>query len=299
MAQIKLIVTGDMEKAALVEPLKKLFPSERQLANNRTEAVSWAKPRKLHGATSYRLSALSLGKPPGTQMAQLAQAMFDEAIFGPTGTPADFVIVIDDVELGNLGQECLVAEHFRVAVENLLRKISSAAAQQRYRAILREKCSFHLLKPMVESYLFGDRAALNAAKVAADVIPALMHQTDVEQFECVDPLWLPACRVENQQRQTKNSWWRHELHPKAYLEHLTMRQLIEYEETAHGKAALAALDWRNVLKVPGDSPIICALLEDIADWFGCVNPVMGRCEPDQFFYPVKTVHRDTLLLRNM
>jgi hypothetical protein len=201
MAQIKLIVTGDMEKAALVEPLKKLFPSERHIANNRSEAVNWAKPRKLHGATSYRLSALSRDKPPGTQMAA--------------------------------------------------------------------------------------------------VMPALRHQTDVEQFECVDPLWLPFCRDENQQRQIRNPWWRHELHPKAYLEHLTMRQRIEYEETNHGKAALAALDWRNVLKVQGDSPIICALLEDIADWFGCINPVMGRCEPDQYFYPIKTVNRGALLLRNM
>jgi hypothetical protein len=298
MATIKFIVTGDMEKLALVESVKKRFPIGRINENGVTVPVIWAKPRKLNGATSFRLSALSAAKAPGTQMAHLAQAMFDEAITGKTGVPADLVIVIDDVELGNLGQESLIAEHFRVSVEKLLNTFSSST-QQRYRAILQQKCSFHLFKPMVESYLFGDGVALGAAGVAPGIVPRLRHPTDVEQFESVDPCWLPVCQSENIRRQTHNSWWRHELHPKAYLTHLTSLQGAEYEETGHGKAALMALDWRKVVKVPADAPIICALFEDIADWFGRPNPVASGCKPDPFFYPINTVNRSKLLLRNM
>ena len=299
MAIIKLIVTGDMEKLALVDALKKLFPAERAIAHGLTEPVEWDKPRKLHGATSFRLSALTPDKGPGTQMANLAQAMFDEAIAGKTGTPADLVIVIDDVELGNLGQEVMIAQHFRGALETKLATFSNISTQQRYRTILQQKCSFHLLKPMVESYLFGDELALAAAGVAAEVMPLLRHETDVEQFESVDPLWLPDCQFENEQRKRHNPWWRHELHPKAYMEHLSGRSGGEYDETMHGKAALAALDWRKVVKVAADAPIICALLEDLSDWFGCPNPIIGRCKPDPDFYPIKTVNRGALLLRNM
>src|SRR4051812_44487686 len=102
MARIKLIVTGDMEKAALHESLRRLFPPQRD-----GEEVIWDQPRKLHCATSHPLSP---GGSPSTAMLALAQAMLDEVAIGKRGNPADLVMVIDDVELGNVGQEGVVAQ---------------------------------------------------------------------------------------------------------------------------------------------------------------------------------------------
>ncbi len=50
MVRIKLIVTGDMEKLALHESLRRIFPSERD-----GEEVVWEQPRKIHCTTSYPL----------------------------------------------------------------------------------------------------------------------------------------------------------------------------------------------------------------------------------------------------
>ena len=96
--RIKLIVTGDMEKASLHDSLRKFFPEQ----NVNGENVTWETPRKLQCATSHRLRMTS---EPSTQMKQLARAMLDEAILGKNGTAADLVIVIDDLELCNHGQE--------------------------------------------------------------------------------------------------------------------------------------------------------------------------------------------------
>jgi hypothetical protein len=222
--------------------------------------------------------------------------MLDEAKIGKKGTPADLVVVIDDVEIGNLGQEGVVAQHFRAAVEAKLASYSEST-QARYRSLLHEKCSFHLLRPMVESYLFGDADALIAAGVPDGENPCLVHP-DVEQFETDDPAWKPTCDEENTKRGRAMPWWRHERHPKHYLEHLTERGKVFYEETTHGKRALMGLDWCKVPKESDHTPIIRSLLEDIADWFGEANPLgTGPCHPD--FYPLSSVVRENLLLRNM
>lgn len=290
MARIKLIVTGDMEKLALHESLKRYFPSSRN-----GEEVVWDKPHCVSGATSFRLAQ---GKPPNTAMQKLAQAMLAEALAGKIGTPADLIVVIDDVELGNLGQEAVIAAHFRQAVKHeLASRYASASVQTRHGGIVRTKCSFHLLKPMVESYLFGDREALVLAGVPSGIEPVLVHPSDVEQFESGDPVWLPTCVAENIKRQQANPWWQHERHPKHYLEHLTERSQVFYEETRHGKNALLALRWDKVPKCPDDTPIIRALFEDIADWFGIASPLGGATHPA--FYPAKSVNRNSLLLRNM
>lgn len=193
MARIKLIVTGDMEKAALHQSLKRFFPDNR---NN--EAVIWDTPRKAQCVTSYPLKPLSSEVSPSSPMIELAKAMVAEAIAGKKGEAADLVIVIDDVELGNLGQEAVIAEHFSAAVNRVIaEKNHDANTEDRLRRELKTKCSFHLLKPMVEAYLFGDSAALELAGVPNGVNPYLVHPSDVEQFESNDALWLPICYAEN------------------------------------------------------------------------------------------------------
>ncbi len=294
MARIKLIVTGDMEKAALHESLQRVFPPQRLCENGKDhEEVVWDKPRKLECATSQRL--LHDGKL-STMMLALAQAMLAEAGIGKRGTPADLVVIVDDVELNNLGQETMIIDHFRRAMTAKLDKYEKAT-QERYRLLLREKCSFHLLRPMVESYLFGDPQALGVAGVPAGVTPLHVF-SDVEQFETNDPDWLPTCHAENEKKKVKEPWWRHERHPKHYLELLTTRGPVFYEETKHGKRALQGLDWAHVPKLPAETPVIRSLFEDLAYWFGVTSP-LGIGPSDPRFYPLKTVDRASLLLRNL
>lgn len=290
MPHIKLIVTGDMEKLALHKSLCKLFPS-----NKDDETVTW-ETQKIQSATSHRLIE---GREPSQPMVALAKAMFAEAVFGKTGTPADLVLVIDDTELGNLDREHIVTTHFRSAIESTV-GVYNMATQNRYRKILKTKCSFHLLKPMVESYLFGDDQALQTAGISQTTLPQLVHPSDTEAFETNDSSWLPICHKENTTRQVLHPWWRHERHPKHYLNHLGKRGRpnYEYEETHHGRNALIALDWEQVPKQASDAPILRALFEDLADWFNIKNPLGSGC-PSPYFYPSKLVHRDSLLLRNM
>jgi hypothetical protein len=291
MARIKLIVTGDLEKLALHESLRQLFPPQRD-----GDDVVWDEPQRLHCATSHRLAPSS---PPSRPMLALARAMLAAAGIGKTGSPADLVVVVDDVELGNLGQESVVAQHFRAAVNHELGSYE-AKTQARYRSLLREKCSFHLLCPMVESYLFSDADALAVAGVPTGHSPRLVH-ADVEQFQTDDPAWLPICLTENEKRKPRTPWWNHERHPKLYLEHLIARggENAFYEETTQGKRALMALRWLMVPKSQTHIPIIRSLFEDIADWFKLHgNPLgNGPCHPD--LYPSKSVNRANLLLRNM
>lgn len=289
MARIKLIVTGDMEKLALHESLRRLFPTQRD-----GEDVVWEWPRKLNCTTSHPLRE---GGEASRPMQELVKAMLAEAGIGKKGQPADLVIAIDDVELGNLAREHVIAQHVRAAVELVLAQYATNT-QERYRGLLRERCSFHLFKPMVESYFFGDPAALRRSGVHDDVTPILVHPTDVEEFESADSTWLPTCHAENRRHRDRSPWWRHESHPKHYIEHLTRTGQATYDETQQGRDALLSLSWQQVPKVPEDTPLMGSLFQDVADWFLVESPLAsGGTNP--CFYPSRSMRRDNLLLRNL
>jgi hypothetical protein len=293
MATIRLIVTGDLEALALHESLRRVFGDFRHDG----EEVIWDPPRKLHSATSRRLSA---SERPSRPMRDLAKAMFSEVTRGKHGTPADLVIVIDDVELGNVDQEVVIVESFKEALKDSLDshlKDSSLRASEQFRERLRERCSFHLLRSMVESYFFGDGEALRATGVQST--PMLRH-ADVERFETIDPDpdWLQECRIHNQRQQPIRPWWRHECHPKHYLEHLLEREGIFYDEKIHGEPALQSLAWRQVPKTDADCAVVRCLFEDLADWFGISNP-LGSGDKQSCLYPGRSVARSKLLLRNL
>lgn len=292
-SRIKLVVTGDMERLALAESLSRYFPNQTAAGDD----VIWERPRKLNCVTSNRL-------PPNptstsTQMQALARAMIDEAIDGKTGHPADLVIAIDDVEVANLGQEAIIGQHFRMACQQALNdKASSAQARSRHAQIVQQRCSFHLLRPMVESYLFADAVALATAGVSSSIVPVLRHPSDVEEFEVTDPSWLPQCHHVNGAKQAQFPWWREELHPKRYLEHLVLRGAGgSYEETDQGRRALLNLQWASAATVPTGISLLRALFEDISDWFGVQSP-LGAGTLAAAFYPARSVNRQGLLLRN-
>jgi hypothetical protein len=289
MFRIQLIVTGDMEKAALRESLQRLFPDRRA-----GRGVEWLTPRMVKGVTSHQIRPEA---PPSEPMVALAKALLAEARRGKTGQPPDLVVAVDDAEIGNLGREQIVVAHLRAAMTRVLAEQKDENTRLEARALVRSKCSFHLLCPMAESYFFGDGHALIAAGVPASVTPRLVHPTDVEPFETDDPAWLPGCALENQKRAHHTPWWRHERHPKHYLEHLTLRGGVTYDETRQGRTALAGLAWGQIPKCATDTRVVRSLFEDLSAWFNVSNPMPGETHPSLF--PTRGVKPDELLLRNL
>jgi hypothetical protein len=275
---IKLIVTGDSEKKSLHESLQRCFPSHT--VNG--DPVIWDTPRKVDGATSYRLKG---GVEPSASMKGLVDAMFAEVLEGkkPNGSPPDFVIVVDDVELGNVGQEGIVVQSFLEAVNAKLARLigqHSAAHFKKIQTRIQTCCSFHLLCPMVEAYFFADPNTLTHGGVAVATNSMLAHPTDVEQFDASSdphPDWKAICNVKNAEQILRAPWWKTELHPKHYLTHLlSVSKAPAYHETTLGASMIKVTDWSTVAKTSTDSPIISALLEDIWEWYG-LQPPAGHC----------------------
>lgn len=290
---IRFIVTGDMERRALVPSMQACFPA----VTLEDETVRWSTAPMLSGATTHRLRAED---PPNSTMRSLARALIAELLAGEDGKPADLVAVVDDLELANLDQPAVVGAHFRHAVERDIAARNLAAHDEAaLRARLRERGSFHLLCPMVEAYLFGEAAALVRAGCAADVEPLLVSE-DFEAFESCDPAWLPECNRENGIQQPSKRWWREERHPKHYLTHLVERAGRRYRETKEGVAALRVLAWTSVARGEASIALMRALFEDIADFFGVPSP-LGAGTPTPVTYVGARTHkqRERLLLRNM
>jgi hypothetical protein len=298
---IKLIVTGDSEKNALHKSLQSCFPAHTKIG----DLVVWDTPRKADGVTNFRIQS---GRP-SRSMTTLVNVMFTEALQSkqPDGTAPDFVIVIDDVELGNVGREDFVVHAFRLAVDAKLAELRSANSLVEFQQIqtrIQRCCSFHLLCPMVEAYFFADPKTLTSGGVSADKHPVLVHPTDVEQFDAIldsHPDWQSSCQLKNTQQKAKNPWWRTERHPKHYLTHLlSISQAPAYHETTLGARMIEETHWPTVAKTPTDSPIVSALLEDIWDWYG-LPPPPDQCVgiPSPTMYRVKTTPPLQRTLRNL
>lgn len=109
---------------------------------------------------------------------------------GQKGRPADFACVIEDLELKNDHQPSLVIQIFREAVRRYLDTYPWPTARSRNEAFtrVRERCSFHLLRPMTEAYFFGEPAALRRAGALQP--PQLPAGLDLEQFRTADQAFL-------------------------------------------------------------------------------------------------------------
>lgn len=289
MLRVKLIVTGDVEKLALHKSLRSMFPDRRD-----GRKVSWEAPRKLEGGTTT--ARLEADEDPSREMLVLAQKMIDEACIGKKDGPNDLVIAVVDVELGNVDREQIVVDHIRAALRVKLARYEEPLRTQ-YQDWLRERCSFHMLKPMVESYFFGDPAALHLAGARH---PPLLVVRDPEGFESCDPKWLPQCAQENAHpdRQRLKPWWRHEKHPKHYLQHLCDRAGAVYDEGLSGMVALTALKWVDVPGEPAAAPILRCLFEDLSEWFGIENP-LGPGTTSPILYPPPSTRPEQRILRNL
>jgi len=289
--RVQLIVTGEMEKAALHSSLGRLFPDAEFLA-----------PSFNNSFTSSRLTAASPqpprhGIPTKPNVNKLARELIADVEPGSSRAgQLDLVLVVEDLELCNHDQPGTVTERFRRAVrEELDARNFNGGSRRKVEEKLRTRCSFHLFSPMTDAYFFGEDAALARAK-AKRPNRFQAEVTDIELFQVADPDYQSVA-------DGLRPWARasRERHPKHYLgflctpsdDLLSERNDVQhYRETKQGKAALEVLDWRAVLARPRQAQFARAMIDDIAAALAHENPFPGQCAPE-------TKRRDNGLLRNL
>lgn len=294
MPAIRFIVTGDLEKQAIVDSVRRLFPD--QVGG---QTVEYFPTRKAQGgATTYPLPPVGTGKVP-TNLERLVRKMLAEVLDGDKDGKPDLVVGLDDLELANLHQPGVVVGWVRCAVQaDLDRRFGSSMAREQAAHVVQRRCSLHLLVPMIEAYFFGDPSALQRAGVDADVPYPLAHG-DLENFETSDSGFLLVAAARNAEKQGQGyPWWREEKHPKSYLEHLVEGCGRLYDEP-EGAAALRTLGWPAVSVAGPPLGFARSLFEDLSDWFGLPSNVLGPGVCSALTYPARTVDRSTLFLRNL
>jgi hypothetical protein len=268
--RVQLIVTGELERLGLHLSLRRLFSGAE---------VEFLPPLKMQDFTSNRVSAL----PPKewatkSLAAKLAGALVSTVHPGRGGTQqADYVLAVDDLELANADQPGHVLEYFRHAVRAYVdNAFSTATTRDRVYRELSERGSFHLLAPMVETFFFGEPAALQRAR--ADRAPNRFDPTrDLEDFEVDDPAYLAPAPSSAPWKATP----RHR-HPKNYVRYLCDpkgTQPRAYRETHQGLDALRVLDWTAVLRHEAHAGFARALVDDLADALNVPSPCPGTCSP--------------------
>lgn len=290
--RVRFIVTGDLEKQAVNQSFGRFFP-----ATASGERVDYLEPRLVGEITTAPLEWPADASPVSSALRTLARALVAAAIRDSDGSPTDLVIGISDLELANQERPANVVAQVRraVAVETGQWVERGGLDGRRAKELVRSRCSFHLFSPMAESYLFGEAAALTRAGAGPAPAPRLVS-SDVENFETNDPAWLPQCIEENRRRAV--GWWKHERHPKHYLEHLVDLTGGFYSETIGGVAGFATLNWPAVPASAGATAFARALFEDLAEALGVRNP-LGPGDAAAETWPARTARRDQQVLRNL
>jgi hypothetical protein len=267
MKRVALLVTGETEEA-LIQSLERIFPEVKFLKLPRFEGFTsrpLESPPRLHAKGTARRQ---------TRVEVLAATLVATVEPGKRDRePPDLVALVDDLELDNQAWPERAVEHVRTAVDTLLEKKDWPTARTRERAYerVRERCSFHLLVPMVEAYFFREPAALTrAGATRASLFDA--SAADVEtRFEVNDPdFTAPPNRPRNEALPPWATANRRQ-HPKHYLQFLcdpTGKIERAYVETKGGQAALRNLDWDAVLAPQGHVCFLRSFIHDLADALG-------------------------------
>lgn len=245
MTRVRFFVTGRTEEA-LPAAFSRLFPNATFTA------------QRVEGFTSSRLDPQRVPERVGETLGDLVGAV-------QRNGGADYALLVDDLELANVGRVAEVASYFRNGANALATTRSRPTIDR-----LRYHVSVHLLAPMIEAYFFCDPSALAAAGVTARPI---VSAGAPEHFHTSDPAFLapPTSRDVD---------WQHGLrcvHPKYYLVHLLERVGSTYAETTLGRAALAATDLRTAWAQQGAVwSLVGALVDDVADMVGVQSPTPSR-----------------------
>jgi hypothetical protein len=297
---VVILPTGRTEWHGFPEALGRLFPGHSfSSIPSPEEILSNPESFPVAGFTSNPLTEKQRLDPP-----EDVQAIFERAARAAVGDrftdAADLVLVLDDVEIANLGNEPLIAEVARATVRGHLERLSDRVRERTAEA-LRTRVSFHLLRPMIEGWFFGDPVAIGRT----GAMPPVVLESDPEHFAVDDVAYLQADETEcprwvaaGRKKNLKPKWIgnpRRHLHPKGYVQWLTRagehKSCSRYRETVHGAAALAGLDWAAVLSRPAEQfQYLRALVADLADALDqapATGPVVGVRAPltDRFTLP--------------
>jgi len=278
---IELLVTGDVEEHAIAPSLTPLFPDDDRhffIRFRTLFAGSRTRGERSGAFTTERLPAPPAKPPtsgPGKAKADRLARMLVNAVLvqrRPGAPVADFAIALEDLELANADQPDVVCAHFRQAVRAVLdeRPEATRAADE---LAVRERCSFHLLAPMVEAYFFGDPAALTRAGARADVPNRFEGATaDVESFVVEDPRYTQSVATWSRSpRQPAR-------HPKHYLSYLCGGERA-YREGRDGVSALTGLSYSAVLFYRHRTRFLRSLIADLHDIAGRTQPFAGDTHP--------------------
>jgi hypothetical protein len=297
--RVLLVVTGVLERVALAQALGRVFPS----------AVF--ETTQTQGFTSNRLP------PPDGQYQDSKAADIVEELLGaalpkePGGPGFDFAVAVEDVELANelsaagapnvpadQGIEHILA-HLRLGIDTVLQQRDSLPGpivlpkgkakrapgldtDDERRRFLRERCSFHLLRPLAEALFFGEPNALLRTADPGVTLPAVQFDAqlcDIEAFQTADAGYL--AKPCGAAPWAKDNRERHPKHYVAYLLDPTGTIHRPYKEPEHGKRALATLDWQTVVTPTQHARMVRSLLADVADMLGVHLPWLqaGACHP--------------------
>jgi hypothetical protein len=275
MPRVALIVTGRLERDGLPSALKRLFP-EVEFASEPVEGFTSSRVTVAPAHTNRPASIL-------TNAEKMAQAMMLALDPGRREVPADYAFAIEDLELANDDQPDTVVNVFREAVRSRLPHLHGTAYRQnRCEEQVPLRCSFHLVRPMIEFYLYADPDAL--IRAGAQRLAILRSDSDLEDFETDDPDYRAIINSTPGTPQTRLR------HPKWYLRWLcdpTCLREQAYKETKGGLAAVRELDWSRVLGQPDRCPFLRSLIVDLADALGRSlpfsdlggNPLTSRHNP--------------------
>ena len=301
MARVALIPTGQMEWQALGTALHRLFPGHHFYAVP-TEAERASNPRLEFPISSFTSCDVARVMGRKNNADKLIERAAYEIMRGAEG--ADLAIILDDLELDNIQQASRVTDGIREAVERHLEGLAAGGTEKhrdlcaRTREALKEKASFHLARPMIESWLFSDPSGPANAGIPPDRAVRLKAGLDPEAFETDDPdfavatgegctKWLSMperSRYHRQKKERKTPIWVKQgpqriYHPKVYMSWLArdpkQRTCTRYQETKGGSDALERLDWHEVLRPTATwMPFLTSLVNDLADGLG-QRPAVG------------------------
>jgi hypothetical protein len=260
MKTIGLITTGECEHRSLAGSLQRAF-ADHEVEFRTLRAIPFASITSGYVPYPARPS-----RAPTTFAEQLVHILAAEV--NARRNACDLVFAIDDLELANIESPQNVTMLVRDAAE----RVATATGTHRAREQLRERCSFHLLCPMLEAYFYGEPAALTRAGAARPAV--LASGRHLEAFFSADLQYIaPPDEVGHDWRTPDRA-----AHPKRYLRFLA--EPGEYKETRGGCAALRELDWAQVFAYqPRGIAFARSLFDDIADALGVPCPFPGPTHP--------------------
>lgn len=312
--RVALLPTGKLELLGLAQALGRAFPEHEF----HCVALSGNDPFRSFTSATLPLSSLH---ERDSSLSELVGGVVDQLY--PRQT-SDLVVVLDDLELRNRGNEAIVVDELRQAVTRHLARVQSRAphAVRDIQQLLRQSASFHLAAPMVESWLFADPdGPARAHAPAAHLPPKLRHGLDPERFETDDPDYSAdtgqCCTARNAlplhaQKAALPEWLKtdaprariqvlREAHPKRYMAWLcrspAKRNCSTYSDRA-GAESLKQIAWDRVLAIPGHMRFLRALLFDLADALDS-TPAGFSLDGDQSELTSLRTPRSLRVLRNV